>query len=74
MTWVTLIPKIDKANEIHEFRLISMLGSVYKVISKILANRLRIVLPNLIDESQSAFVNGKQILDGALITCEVALG
>jgi len=45
-------------------------GSVYKVIAKVLSKRLRHVLPSLIGETQSAFVQGRQILDGALIANE----
>ena len=71
MTWVTLIPKVEGAKEIKEFRPISMVRSVHKVISKILPNGLRNVIPKLVGETQSAFVCGRQILDGALIACEV---
>ena len=53
-----------------DFRLISMLSYVYKVISKVLANRIRNVMGGLLGEEQSAFVQGRQILDGAFIACE----
>ena len=39
-TWVTLIPKHESPKEIGDFRPISMVGSVYKVIAKVLSNRL----------------------------------
>jgi len=70
MTWVTLIPKKEGALDILDYRPISMVGSVYKVIAKILSRRLREVVPELIGEAQTAFVNGRQILDGALIANE----
>ncbi|KAK7268946.1 hypothetical protein RIF29_21657 [Crotalaria pallida] len=70
-TWVTLIPKIDGACELKHFRPISMVGCIYKVIAKILSNRLKKVLPNLIGETQSTFIGERQILDGALIANEV---
>ena len=65
MTWVTLIPKFDGAQEIKDYRPISMVGCVYKMIAKVLANRLKIVMGQLVGETQSAFVQRRQILDGA---------
>ena len=44
---------------------------MYKVFAKVLANRLRSVIGNVVYDSQSAFVKGKQILDGILIANEV---
>lgn len=68
---MALIPKIEGASELSEYRPISMVGSVYKIIYKIMALRLREVLPYLIGETQSTFVAGRQILDGALIANEI---
>ena len=70
-TWVVLIPKLDGVVEIKDFRPISMIGSIYKIIYKILARRLSKVLPSLIGESQTVFIKHRQILDGALIANEV---
>nr|GEW19152.1 RNA-directed DNA polymerase, eukaryota, reverse transcriptase zinc-binding domain protein [Tanacetum cinerariifolium] len=50
---------------------ISLIGSMYKIISKILANRLVVVLGGLVNEIQSAFVADKQILDGLFILNEL---
>ena len=71
MTWVTLVVKFEGAQEIKDYRPIRMVGCVYKVIAKILTNRLSSVMAQLVGESQFAFVQGRQILDGALIACEV---
>ncbi|KAG6413120.1 hypothetical protein SASPL_125821 [Salvia splendens] len=70
-TWVTLIPKVDGAIDIKDFQPISIIGSIYKIIAKNLAKRIANVLPELISETQSAFVKNRKILDGALIAKEV---
>ena len=51
-TFISLIPKKVDANNIRDFRPISLIGSIYKLLSKILANRLQLVLDNVISESQ----------------------
>uniref|UniRef100_A0A2N9FWW1 Reverse transcriptase domain-containing protein n=1 Tax=Fagus sylvatica TaxID=28930 RepID=A0A2N9FWW1_FAGSY len=66
-TFLALIPKKSGAIEIKDFRPISLVGAVYKIIAKVLANRLRMVLGSIISSSQNAFVKGRQILDSVLI-------
>ena len=48
-----------------------MVGSLYKIISKLLAKRLQSVISDVISPSQSSFIKGCQILDGALIASEI---
>ena len=69
-SFLTLIPKKCNTVNIKDFRPISLVGSVYKLLSKVLANRLRPVLVNLISESQNSFVGRRQILDSVLIANE----
>nr|GEX79029.1 nucleotide-binding alpha-beta plait domain-containing protein [Tanacetum cinerariifolium] len=69
--FVTLIPKILNANMVKDFRPISLIGSVYKIIAKILANRLSIVLGDIVNEIQFAFVAKRYILDGPFILNEI---
>ncbi|XP_016195525.1 uncharacterized protein LOC107636537 [Arachis ipaensis] len=70
ITWVALAPKFVDAKEIKDLRPISMVGCVYKVMSKVLVRRMRSMMPGLVGETQSAFVKGKKIHDGELIACE----
>ncbi|KAL4308180.1 hypothetical protein GQ457_01G006150 [Hibiscus cannabinus] len=57
-SFITLIPKKENPIDISEFRPISLIGSVYKIIAKIISRRLRVVLEKLISETQCAFVTG----------------
>nr|GEZ87157.1 RNA-directed DNA polymerase, eukaryota, reverse transcriptase zinc-binding domain protein [Tanacetum cinerariifolium] len=70
-SFIALIPKIPDAKLVKDFRPISLIGSLYKIIAKILANRLVGVLGDLVSEVQSAFFPDRQILDGPLILNEV---
>jgi hypothetical protein len=58
-TFISPIPKIQGANEVKDFRPISLVGGVYKIISKVLANRMRRVMDKIISKPQNAFVKGR---------------
>ncbi|PNX60194.1 cysteine-rich receptor-like protein kinase, partial [Trifolium pratense] len=70
-TFIALIPKVDSPQRLNDFRPISLVGSLYKILAKVLANRLRVVMGSVISESQTAFVKDRQILDGILVANEV---
>ncbi|XP_045831535.1 uncharacterized protein LOC123922923 [Trifolium pratense] len=70
-TFIALIPKVDSPQRLNDFRPISLVSSIYKILAKVLANRLRLVIGSVISESQTTFVKDRQILDGILIANEV---
>ena len=69
-TFISLILKIPGAINLKGFRLISLVGGVYKIIANVLANRLKVVLDKIISKSLNAFIKGRQILDPILISNE----
>ncbi|GAU26985.1 hypothetical protein TSUD_290350 [Trifolium subterraneum] len=69
-TFIALIPKVDNPQHMNDCRPISLVGSLYKIMAKVLANRLRLVIGSAISESRTAFVHDRQILDGILIENE----
>lgn len=70
-SFITLIPKAEDPISISDFRPISIIGCQYKIIAKILANRLARVIPSVIGETQMAFIKGRQITDGPLMVNEI---
>ncbi|GJU45999.1 RNA-directed DNA polymerase, eukaryota [Tanacetum coccineum] len=70
-SFIVLIPKIIDPLGFLDYRPISLIGCVYKVISKVLSLRLAKVIPTIIGPNQTAFLAGRQILDGSLIANEI---
>lgn len=69
-TYVALIPKKAGAMELKDYRPISLITSLYKIISKVLTKRLKTVIHKLVDTQQMAFIKGREIMDADLIANE----
>ncbi|GJX94035.1 putative RNA-directed DNA polymerase, eukaryota, reverse transcriptase zinc-binding domain protein [Tanacetum coccineum] len=65
-SFIALVPKKQDPLYINDYRLISLIGCQYKVIAKVLANRLQKVVHSVVSEVQTAYVKGRQIIDGPL--------
>lgn len=62
-TFIALIPKKVGGFKIRDFRPISLVNCVYKIIINVLANRMSVVMMNIISKSQNAFVKSRQIFE-----------
>ena len=69
--FIVLIPKIENPVKLNDFRPISLIGCMYKALSKILANRLKRMIQKVIAETQFAFLEGRQLVDGIVIANEL---
>ena len=69
-TFLVLIPKKEGAEDLRDFIPISLVGSVYKLLAKVLANRLKLAMGEVISDSRQAFVQRRQTLDVVLIASE----
>ena len=70
-TFITLIPKVKNLELVSEFCPISLCNVLYKIFSKVLANRLKKILPHIITEHQSAFTKNRLILENILVAFEL---
>lgn len=70
-TYIVLLPKGEDTKNIKGFRPISLCNFIYKIISKILTNRLREVLPHIISDSQFAFIKGRSMIDAILLANDI---
>ncbi|KAL9272023.1 GTP-binding protein, chloroplastic-like protein [Drosera capensis] len=71
---VSLIPKVSQARRVGDFRPISYCNVLYKLISKVLPKRLQTILPDIVSNSQNAFVKGRHISDNIMLTQEILFG
>eukprot|EP00253_Pinus_taeda_P028479 PITA_28479 len=69
-TFLTLIPKENRPTSFSRFRPISLCNSSYKIFTKIIATRLKPLLPSLISENQGGFLSNRQIHDSIILVQE----
>lgn len=68
---VIMIPKNNSPTSVNDFRPISVINVIPKLLAKILANRLKYKMPGLISANQTAFIRGRQITDNFVATREL---
>ncbi|CAA7058008.1 unnamed protein product [Microthlaspi erraticum] len=73
-TSLVLIPKRPGAEELKDFRPIACLNTLYKIITKLLSERLKLVLPSIVLSNQTAFVKDRLLLENVLLATEVMQG
>ena len=69
--FIALIHKVSDPLGLSDYKPISLIGYVYKIVSKLLAKRLKKVMSSIIDGRQSAFIEGRHLLHGVLVANEV---
>ncbi|KAK4276434.1 hypothetical protein QN277_014588 [Acacia crassicarpa] len=70
-TLISLIPKRDKPESVGHFRPISLCSIHYKVLTKVITRRLRLLMDSLASPNQSSFIRGRRIQDNIIIGQEI---
>ena len=71
VAFLTLIPKGHCPSTLNKFRPIALCNVIYKIITKLIATRVKPLLPLLVSKEQTGYVEGRQILDGIILAHEV---
>ena len=66
-SFIALVPKVRDPTSLEQFRPISLVGMLYKIIAKVLSCRMKKVLPLVVDECQAAFLRDRELLDSVLV-------
>jgi hypothetical protein len=70
-TFLTLIPKEERVTNPKQFRPIALCNVIYKIIMKVVANRLKPIMTHVISKEQAGYVEGRQIMDNFILAHEV---
>jgi hypothetical protein len=70
-TFLALIPKEGQAHQAKQYKPIALCNVIYKLLMKVIARRLKLILPTIISPEQSGYVKGRQILDSIILAHEV---
>ena len=70
-TVLTLIPKEERVTNPKNFRPITLCNVIYKIISKVIALRLKPILPFIISKEQSGYIEGRKIMDSIILVHEI---
>ncbi|KAK2640312.1 hypothetical protein Ddye_028107 [Dipteronia dyeriana] len=70
-TYIALIPKYGTSESLSVYRSIGLVNYMYKILAKVLVNRLKTVMIDIISECQLNFVRNRQIIDSFMVAEEI---
>lgn len=69
-TFIALIPKVSKPRRVSKYKSINLCNIIYRIVTKVIVNRLRHILHYVISPTQSAFIPNRLITDNIIIEYE----